>query len=153
MCNKLLKGQISGKFVPLGSLGISASVIALFVFSLLYQNNIDSSQLISIGSFLFDNIFGILISISLFSLSIFSGIYIVPLYSIMQHRSNSKHLARIVAANNVMNALFMVLASIFTILLFSCNLNINQIFLIVGIANFAIFFITRNIVNKNLNNA
>jgi hypothetical protein len=153
MCNKLLKGQISGKFVPLGSLGISASVIALFVFSLLYQKNIDSSQLISIGSFLFDNIFGILISISLFSLSIFSGIYIVPLYSIMQHRSNSKHLARIVAANNVMNALFMVLASIFTILLFSCNLNINQIFLIVGIANFAIFFITRNIVNKNLNNA
>ncbi|MFT6106740.1 MAG: acyl-[acyl-carrier-protein]-phospholipid O-acyltransferase [Rickettsiales bacterium] len=153
MCNKLLKGKIDGRLVPWGSFGISVSVIALFIFGKFYQKNIDTLELISIGNFLFGNIYGFLISLSLLALSIFSGIYIVPLYSIMQHRANSKYLARIVAANNVMNALFMVCASIGAMALFASGLNISQIFLIVGIANFGVFFIIKNIVKRRLNNA
>jgi acyl-[acyl-carrier-protein]-phospholipid O-acyltransferase/long-chain-fatty-acid--[acyl-carrier-protein] ligase len=150
MCNKLLRGKINGKLVPYGSFGITISIILFFSFGIFYEK---PEQLIGLTSFLFENNHGFLISMSLLSLSIFSGIYIVPLYAIMQHRSNEKYLARIIAANNVMNALFMVLASIGAILLFSLNLRIDQILLIVGILNLGIFFIIKNIVKRRLQHA
>ncbi|MDB2550902.1 MFS transporter [Rickettsiales bacterium] len=151
LCNKLLKGNIDGRLVPYGSFGITISIILFFIFGELYKNSFDEDNLINVSNFLFLNYYGFLISLSLLSLSIFSGIYIVPLYAIMQHRSNEKHLARIIAANNIMNALFMVLASVAAILLFSLNLNVNEIFVVIGTLNIGVFFVIKNIVNKRLN--
>jgi len=71
----------------------------------------------------------------------------------MQHRSNKKYLARIISANNVMNSLFMVLASIIMAILFSFKLHIDQIFLIVGTANIVIYFIIKKMVRQRLQNA
>jgi len=153
LCNKLLKGNIDGRLVPYGSFGITVSIVLFFTFGIFYKNSLDVTSLISVTDFLFSNGYGLLISLSLLSLSIFSGIYIVPLYAIMQHRSNEKHLARIIAANNVMNALFMVLASIGAILLFSLNLNVNEVFLVVGVLNVVVFFVIKNIVKRRLNHA
>tara|TARA_Y100000385_G_C13103532_1_gene646069 strand:+ start:2953 stop:3141 length:189 start_codon:yes stop_codon:yes gene_type:complete len=62
-------------------------------------------------------------------------------------------LARIIAANNVMNALFMVLASIAAIFLFSLNLNVNEVFLVIGTMNIGVFFVIKNIVKNRLNHA
>ncbi|MFT5703544.1 MAG: acyl-[acyl-carrier-protein]-phospholipid O-acyltransferase, partial [Rickettsiales bacterium] len=146
MCNKLLKGEINGKLVPYASLGITISIILLFIFGIFYQQNIDSTQIISVADFLFKNIYGFLMSLSLLSLAIFSGFYMVPLYAIMQHRSKAKHLARVIAANNVMNALFMVLASVWSILLFSLNFNVSEVLLIVGILNIPMFFIIKSLL-------
>jgi acyl-[acyl-carrier-protein]-phospholipid O-acyltransferase/long-chain-fatty-acid--[acyl-carrier-protein] ligase len=153
LCNKLLKGNIDGRLVPYGSFGITVSIILFFTFGIFYKNSLDVTNLISVTNFLFLNSYGLLISLSLLSLSIFSGIYIVPLYAIMQHRSNEKHLARIIAANNVVNALFMFLASIAAIFLFSLNLNVNEIFLVVGIVNVGVFCVIKNIVKRRLNHA
>tara|TARA_Y100000389_G_scaffold31944_1_gene27111 strand:+ start:1980 stop:3281 length:1302 start_codon:yes stop_codon:yes gene_type:complete len=153
LCNKLLKGNIDGRLVPYGSFGITVSIILFFTFGIFYNNSLDVTSLISVTNFLFSNHYGFLISLSLLSLSIFSGIYIVPLYAIMQHRSNEKLLARIIAANNVMNALFMVLASIAAIFLFSLNLNVNEVFLVIGTMNIGVFFVIKNIVKNRLNHA
>ena len=153
LCNKLLKGNIDGRLVPYGAFGITVSIILFFIFGVLYKNSLDICGQESVSHFLFSNGYGCLISLSLLSLSIFFGIYIVPLYAIMQHRSDEAHLARIIAANNVMNALFMVLASGTTLLLFSLNLNVNEVFLSVGIINTGVFFIIKNIVRKRLNHA
>tara|TARA_Y100000385_G_C13103532_1_gene646068 strand:+ start:1841 stop:2965 length:1125 start_codon:yes stop_codon:yes gene_type:complete len=90
LCNKLLKGNIDGRLVPYGSFGITVSIILFFTFGIFYNNSLDVTSLISVTNFLFSNHYGFLISLSLLSLSIFSGIYIVPLYAIMQHRSNEK---------------------------------------------------------------
>ena len=46
--------------------------------------------------------------ILLWLLALFSGLYSVPLYSLIQSRAESTHVARIVAANNILNAIFMI---------------------------------------------
>jgi acyl-[acyl-carrier-protein]-phospholipid O-acyltransferase/long-chain-fatty-acid--[acyl-carrier-protein] ligase len=59
----------------------------------------------------------------------------VPLYAIMQHDSSVKHRARIIAANNVMNAVFMVFAALATLAMLSAHFSIPQVFLIMAVAN------------------
>ena len=148
MCNKLLKGKINGKFVPLGSIGISIGILAFCISSHFYQT---PENIISIGEFFTNSCQSYLIIFSLLTIAIFSGIYIVPLYAIMQYRSNNQYLSRIIAANNVMNALFMVASSFVIIALIKINITLLQIFLTLAIFNIFVFFFIRKIVNKNLN--
>jgi acyl-[acyl-carrier-protein]-phospholipid O-acyltransferase/long-chain-fatty-acid--[acyl-carrier-protein] ligase len=148
MCNKLLKGKINGKFVPLGSIGISIGILAFCISSYFYQT---PENIISIGEFFTNSCQSYLIIFSLLTIAIFSGIYIVPLYAIMQYRSNNQYLSRIIAANNVMNALFMVASSFVIIALIKINITLLQIFLTLAIFNIFVFFFIRKIVNKNLN--
>jgi len=151
LCNRLLKGKINGRLVPLGSVGISFAIFIFVLASNLYtRENIDT---IGMLAFLSMGIYSWLILLSLLLLSIFAGIYIVPLYAIMQHRSDEKYLARIIAANNVLGALFMVLSSVITVGLFAINFDILDIFLAIGIVNIPVFFIIRGVVKRRLNNA
>ncbi len=148
MCNKLLKGKINGKFVPLGSIGISIGILAFCISSHFYQT---PDNIISIGKFFTNSCQSYLIILSLLTIAIFSGIYIVPLYAIMQYRSDNQYLSRIIAANNVMNALFMVASSFVIIALIKINITLLQIFLTLAIFNIFVFCFIRKIVNKNLN--
>jgi len=147
MCNKLLKGQINGKFVPLGSIGISVGILFFYFASSFYKT---PQNIIGLNEFFRISFVSYLIVLGLFAIAIFSGIYIVPLYAIMQHRSNNKYLSRIIAANNVLNALFMVTSSLIVILLIKAEITLLKIFLILGIFNIFIFFFIRKIVNQNL---
>ena len=45
-------------------------------------------------------------------LSLFAGLYSVPMYALIQLRSEPSHRARIIAANNILNALFMIASSV-----------------------------------------
>ena len=82
-------------------------------------------------------------------MAVFSGMYIVPLYAIIQYRSDAKYLSRIIAANNVLNALFMIFSSIFIIALLKVGFSLLQIFLAIALLNILVFFIIRNIVRKD----
>ncbi len=152
-CSKLLKDKINGGLVPFGCMGITISIILFCISSNFYQNNTTENQLLGVVEFLTSSIYASFIIVSLLLLAISSGIYIVPLYAIMQHRSDKKYLSRIIASNNIMNALFMVAGSIIIALLFSFSFSINQIFLIIGIVNILIYFIINNIVKQRLQNA
>jgi MFS family permease len=147
MCNKLLKGQINGRLVPFGSIGISLGILFFCFASNLYQT---PDNIISLGEFFANSFASYLIVLSLLTIAIFSGIYIVPLYAIMQHRSDNKYLSRIVAANNVLNALFMVASSFVIVGLIALRLTLIQIFLTLGIFNIFVFLFIRKIVNQNL---
>jgi acyl-[acyl-carrier-protein]-phospholipid O-acyltransferase/long-chain-fatty-acid--[acyl-carrier-protein] ligase len=147
MCNKLLKGQINGRLVPLGSIGISISTLLFCFASHLYQT---PESIISLKEFFANSCHSYFITFSLFAIAIFSGIYIVPLYAIMQHRSDDKYISRIIAANNVLNALFMVASSFVIIALIKLQLTLLQIFLTLGLINILVFFFIRKIVNHNL---
>jgi 1-acyl-sn-glycerol-3-phosphate acyltransferase len=68
-------------------------------------------------------------------LSLFAGLYSVPMYALIQLRSQPTHRARIIAANNILNALFMIASSIIAGVLLKSGATIPQIFLLVGIAN------------------
>jgi acyl-[acyl-carrier-protein]-phospholipid O-acyltransferase/long-chain-fatty-acid--[acyl-carrier-protein] ligase len=67
--------------------------------------------------------------------SICGGLYIVPLYAIVQSRAEPAHRARTIAANNVVNALFMVLGAAAAALLFTIGLTVTGIFLVIAAAN------------------
>jgi len=73
-------------------------------------------------------------------LSLFAGLYSVPMYALIQLRSAVTHRARIIAANNILNALFMIVSSVLAGALLSAHFSIAQIFLFTGLANAVVAF-------------
>jgi hypothetical protein len=65
-------------------------------------------------------------------LSLFAGMYSVPMYALIQLRSQPTHRARIIAANNILNALFMIASSVIAGALLKSGFTIPQIFLLTG---------------------
>lgn len=68
-------------------------------------------------------------------LGVSGGLYIVPLYVLLQSRAEAGYQSRVIAANNIMNALFMVLSAGFSVLLFGYGLSIPQLFTITAAVN------------------
>jgi hypothetical protein len=93
MCNKFLKGKINGSLVPFGSIGITIGIIIFCASSYFYSLSIIPNHLFGLKEFLSANIYSWFIIFGLLVIAIFSGIYIVPLYAIMQHRSEEKYLS------------------------------------------------------------
>ena len=62
----------------------------------------------------------------MFMISVSSGIYIVPLYAIIQVRSEPNYRSRIIASNNILNALFMVISAIGTVIMLTVGFNVNS---------------------------
>lgn len=82
-------------------------------------------------------------------MSISAGIYIVPLYAIVQYYSNKQYLSRIISVNNVMNALFMLLAKLTIFILFYLQFEIHHIMLLLGIGNILVFVLIRILMGKD----
>ncbi len=142
ICNKLLKGEVSGVYVPLGAFGMTAGI---FSFWLASPSAVTHESLIGFLQFM-GNVKSWGIIASLFSIAVFGGIYIVPLYAIMQTRCAAARRSRTVAVNNIMNALFMVLGAVITMILLKLNVGITEVFLIIGIVNIPVAFLVRRIV-------
>src|SRR6185295_3802868 len=75
------------------------------------------------------------IALDLFLIGMFGGFYIVPLYALIQTRSEPSHRSRIIAANNILNALFMVAAAGLAVVALSAGLSIAQLLLLTGALN------------------
>ena len=72
-------------------------------------------------------------------IGIFSGFYIVPLYALVQHRTTPSHLSRVIAGNNILNSLFMVVSAIVAMLLLgNAGFTIPQLFLFTAILNLVV---------------
>lgn len=134
LCKSLTKNQVSLKLLPIGITGLSIFAIGLY-FALSNFQTPSSTELLDIGSLL--NLNGsLLICSCLFLLGFFGGIYIVPLYAFMQAYAPVSHRARIIGANNIFNAIFMVVSAVFSIIVLGkLQLSISQLFLITGIIN------------------
>jgi len=79
------------------------------------------------------------ILLAIVGLGIFGGFYIVPLYALIQSRTAVQERSRVIAANNILNALFMVVSAIVTIVLLSlAELSIPQLFLVVSLLNIGV---------------
>ena len=76
---------------------------------------------------------------SILGIGLFGGFYIVPLYALIQSRTVEHERARVIAANNILNALFMVISAIVSILFLSvAELSIPQLFLTISLMNIAV---------------
>ncbi len=131
LCEKLSGGTIEIGLVPLGAVGLTIFTINLWHKSLIItqpHHVLNAIQFLTDGDYWRIIVILILIGIS-------GGLFTVPLYTLIQHRSKPKHLSRIIAANNIFNAIFMVIAGIYTVILLKVHATIPQIFLVLGILN------------------
>lgn len=142
LCNKLLKSEVSATFVPFGALGMAAFTVLLYFAS---RQLAPGTEMLDFAAFVASPSHWLIIA-ALLGVAVCGGIYIVPLYAIMQSRSNPQYRARIIAANNVMNALFMVVSAIATLGLFAAGLSVTDVFLAVGLVNLPIAWMIRWIV-------
>lgn len=130
LCERLSNRTVELGLVPIGSIGLTIFGADVF-FATHYQVG---SELAGIQAFL-QNHTNWRLLIDIFLLGAFGGIYIVPLYALIQTRSNPKRRSRIIAGNNILNALFITVAGIFAIILLNAGLTIPQLFLVVAILN------------------
>lgn len=134
LCERLSFQKLELGLVPIGSIGLSIFAFDLYLIGRPYSVAIQPSPQISVFGLL-STWPGLHISLDLFLFSVFSGLFIVPLYTLVQQRSNENERSRVIAANNILNALFMVVSAVFLMTLFALQLTIPQIFLALSITN------------------
>ena len=133
-CEKLSKGKIELGIVPIGALGITVFAIGVYFASQPFIAAHLPAGAQGVWQFLaMSGSAQVLIYLVL--IGFFGGIYIVPLNAMIQHRSNPLYRARIIAANNILNALMMVASSVATIMMLQYQFNIAEIFLSLGVIN------------------
>jgi len=140
LCEKLSNGRIEIGLVPIGAIGLS-----VFAIDLYWANtNTGLTALYNWRAFL-DNSENWRVLFDFIFIGIFGGIFTVPLYALIQQRGDKKHLSRIIASNNILNALFMVVSGLFSMVLLSFDYSIPQLFLFTGIINIfvAIYVFTK----------
>jgi 1-acyl-sn-glycerol-3-phosphate acyltransferase len=134
LCEKLSKRRIEIGLVPLGSIGMSVFAIDLFFASHALPA---ADHLLSVGEFLVRAAHWRVLA-DLFLLAMFGGFYSVPLYALIQSRSQPSHRARIIAANNILNSLFMIVSALMAVGLTSAGFSIPAIFLVTALLNIVV---------------
>ena len=133
LCNRFLKGEVAATYVPLGILGMTVFTVDLYFAS----NSLPpplSQELMGAGVFL-SSIAHWRILLDMLAISISGGLYIVPLYAIVQTQSEDSHRARTIAGNNIMNALFMVISALGISLMLVLDFTVPEVFLTIALIN------------------
>ncbi|MCE1194152.1 MAG: MFS transporter [Acidovorax sp.] len=130
LCEVLSRRHVEIGLVPLGAIGMSVFSIDLYFAS----RALPPSEVMGLAAFLAQGAhWRVMLDLAL--LSLFAGLYSVPMYALIQMRSQPTHRARIIAANNILNALFMIASSLIAGALLGAGFTVPQIFLFTGIAN------------------
>ena len=136
LCEKLSFNQVELGILPFGILGLT-----IFSADLLWAvPAIESfpSQYYDVQSFVAQSSH-IRVMIDLFLVGVSGGVFIVPLYAFIQSRSEEGECAQSIAANNIMNALFMVASAAVSILVLSVlEFSIVELFAILAVGNFIV---------------
>jgi 1-acyl-sn-glycerol-3-phosphate acyltransferase len=133
LCERLSGHKVEIGLVPFGSIGLSVFAIDLFFATP------TTMKLGGVGAWEFVTRAGSWrVVLDLFLIGMFGGFYIVPLYAQIQTRSEPSHRSRIIAANNIFNAMFMVVAAAVAVLLLWCGASVPQLLLFTGILNIAV---------------
>jgi 1-acyl-sn-glycerol-3-phosphate acyltransferase len=134
----LLCERLSGKQVEIGLVPFGAFGLTLFGIDMYFASTVEPVPFTGLGSF-----FAVganwRIVIDLIMIGIFSGFYIVPLYALVQHHTTPSHRSRVIAGNNILNALFMVIsAGVAMLLLGNIGFSIPELFLFTAILNLVV---------------
>ena len=130
LCERMSDRRIELGLVPFGSIGMSLFAIDLYFA----QPELHVIPVNTIPEFLArSGSWRVLIDMGM--LGAFAGFYSVPLFAMMQQRADRKHLSRIIAANNIINAIFMVAAALLALATLNAGMSIPQLFLLLAALN------------------
>ena len=145
LCERLSGRQIEIGLVPFGAIGLT-----LFGIDLYFASPTQPGEYAGLAAFLSLGASWRII-FDLVMIGIFAGFYIVPLYALVQQRSDPGHRSRVIAGNNILNALFMVVSAVFAMfLLGNAGFSIPQLFLVTAILNLVVAIYIFSIVPEFL---
>jgi 1-acyl-sn-glycerol-3-phosphate acyltransferase len=133
-CERLSYGRLELGLVPFGSLGISLFLGALWLLGNPlphHQKPLGALQFLQTPG-------GLAICACVFFFCLFSGFFIVPLYTLIQQRSDPQTRARVIAGNNIVNAVFMVAALAATAWLRGLHFTLPQVFGVAALFNMVV---------------
>jgi hypothetical protein len=138
LCERLGRRGLALGLVPLGSLGLSLFSGDLFFAARGAAAPLSAAPL-TVGGLL-SSAAGVRISADLLLFAVSAGFFTVPLYTFMQKHTPPGERSRIVAGNNILNALFMVTAALALMAGFALGMSVAQGFLILAVVNAAVAF-------------
>ena len=130
LCERMSRRRIELGLVPFGSIGMSLFAVDLYFA----QPEVATTAVISVADFL-SRAGSWRILIDLVLIGAFGGFYSVPLYALIQKRSDRRYLSRIIAANNIINSLLMVSAAIISIIILKSGFSIPELFIFIAVLN------------------
>jgi 1-acyl-sn-glycerol-3-phosphate acyltransferase len=133
LCEKLSGHKVEIGLVPLGAFGMTLFGLLLYFAQRqpVAQRGVHwSAFLLAPGHWH--------IALDLILLGLFAGFFIVPLFALVQSRTEPHHLSRVIAGNNIINAIFLVAAAVFGIGLLHLGVTIPRLFLITALLNAAV---------------
>ena len=130
LCEVLSRRHVEIGLVPFGAIGMSVFSIDLYFAA----RGLPPSAVHTVATFLAESRHWRVIA-DLALLALFAGLYSVPMYALIQMRSAPSHRARIIAANNILNSLFIIASSLVIGVLLSAGFTIPQVFGMIGILN------------------
>ncbi len=130
LCETLSRRTVEIGLVPLGALGMTVFGIDLYLQrpGLAPEAGLDWQEFLAAPG-------NLRLCLDLLLIGVSGGFFTVPLYALIQQRSPRELLSRIVAANNILNALFMVAAAVLAIALLQAGLGIPQLLLVLALLN------------------
>ena len=132
-CNKLLDGKVTMKYLPLASL-----LMSVFIFDLYFasgQTGANFTNTMATPTALLSSFSGLRTLFDLGAIAFCSGLFVVPLYALTQVRTPFYRRARVIGANNIMNAIFMIVATLLSGILLASGVSVRMIYLLLGIIN------------------
>ena len=147
LCERLSHRHVEIGLVPLGAIGMTVFAVDLYFAARGLAppaglgadggRDLAAGAVHTLRSFLAQAAhWRVMADLALLSFS--AGLYSVPMYALIQLRSAPTHRARIIAANNILNALFMVASALIAGALLQSGFSIAQLFLLTGLANAAV---------------
>ncbi len=135
LSEKLSRGEIELGLVPVGAIGMT--IFAGDLFFIDYPAGGD--HLFNVMEFLTGpTATAVRVLVDLGMVGIFSSLFIVPLYALIQYRADADSRSRVIAANNIFNSVFMVASALITMVLFKIGFNTIEIFLFTAILNLVV---------------
>ncbi|MBK8970095.1 MAG: MFS transporter [Hahellaceae bacterium] len=137
LCERLSEGKVELGIVPMGAIGLTVFGADLTFAAEALRIDLTTPALGALGFWGLEHSGRVLTDLAL--IGIFGGLFIVPLYALIQQRSDPKRRAQVIAANNVLNAAFMVGSAIFAVIFLSLlGLSIPEYFLVLAIMNLVV---------------
>jgi len=145
LAERLLRGEVSARFVPISGLLMAAFAFDLFLSSAGREPAAGMTASRFIAQRENWRVLGDLVA-----LAVAGGVFTVPLYALLQHASEPAHRARVIAANNIVNSLFMTASAVFAAWVLARGLTMGELFGLCGILTVPVVVVAAWILRKTM---